>query len=415
MLLVSGNLRAALADSVLIGGCIFLFYASLIAATNTFCMGSETRASELAPPVIPDSSPAGAIVLSSDGSIEALNDLAAKLLGRDRDALVGEKLSGVVAEASLPALEAHLEAASEAVGRPMRCEIQVNIGADQAHHVLMQTVASADAEAAYHAVVVDFTPFTERVRRAEKERAAAQDALADAEEAKAAAERVARSKTDFLARLSHEIRSALASMVGFADMLREDAPAANRELAEIISDSGRHLLDTLNSVMDLARLEFQKGEIELVEVDVARRVRDRSTMFKKFSSARAIDLIFRAESGEALARLNATFLDRIVHNLIDNAIKYTDKGTVEVTVEKREGQVWIYVADTGRGMKEDFLPRLFSPFEREKRATEAAPEGVGLGLAITKYLVELMDGQIVACSTKDAGSTFTVTFPAIES
>lgn len=364
-------------------------------------MGSDIGASESAQFAIPGASPAGTLALDDKGCVTALNDLAAELLGRGRAAIIGKPLAEILRDDSAHCLEEHfLEAA--AGGRPARCEVELVDGAGQSRFVLVQTLANAtiDSSESYHTALIDITSYVARIQESDR--------------ARHSAERVARSKTDFLARLSHEIRSALASMIGFADLLKENVTENNRELTEIIRDSGRHLLDTLNSVMDLARLDYEQGEIEVSEVDVVERVGHRMAMFEKLAVARGLDFAFRAESETALARLNETFLDRIVHNLVDNAIKYTPKGKVEVSVEKREGSVWIYVADTGIGIRDAFLPRLFSPFERERRDSGAPAEGVGLGLAITKYLVVLMDGRIVACSTAGAGSTFTVNFPALE-
>lgn len=362
-------------------------------------MGTETGASESDRSIIPNSYPAGSIALDKKGCITALNDTAAELLGRSRVAMVGLPLATFLEEDATRVFEKHLaEAASGR--RPVRCELELLAGPDRAKRLLVQTLAdpSGGPDTAYRAVIIDLTSYLERIE--------------DADRARINAERVARSKTDFLARLSHEIRSSLASMIGFADILHDRVPARSRDLTEMIRDGGRHLLDTLNSVMDLARLEFQKGDLELAEVDLVQRVRERTVIFRKPAEARGLDLLFRAESERAVAHVNPTFVDRVVHNLLDNAIKYTHEGKVEVSVEQRNGSVWIYVADTGIGIRDEFLPRLFSPFEREMRDGSAAAEGVGLGLAITKYLVELMDGRITACSSTGDGSTFTVTFPA---
>ncbi len=365
-------------------------------------MGSYPEASESTHAVLPAGSPAGSLVLDDDACVTELNDLAAELLGRSRSALVGMPLADIFGEEAAPRLKEHFLDAAAGRG-PARCEIELARGVGRPRHILLQTLADRtdDPAVAYRIAVVDLTHYVERIR--------------EADEARLSAEHVARSKTDFLARLSHEIRSALASMIGFADLLRETVPDSERELTEIIRDSGRHLLDTLNSVMDLAQVEFEEGDIELSNVDVTRRVGQRMPIFERLAKARGLEFSFRAESESAFARLNETFLDRVVHNLVDNAIKYTPRGKVEVSVEQREGNVWIYVADTGIGIREDFLPRLFSPFEREKRDGGTSVEGVGLGLAITKYLVELMGGRITACSKSGSGSTFTVNFPLAES
>ncbi|MEX0600780.1 MAG: HAMP domain-containing sensor histidine kinase, partial [Rhodothermales bacterium] len=181
------------------------------------------------------------------------------------------------------------------------------------------------------------------------------------------AEQADRDRASFLAKLSHEIRSAVASMVGFAEMLGDRVDDEDLEMTKIITASGRHLIDTLNGVIDLARIEFGEKEIELVEVDIVRHVRDRVEILRRDAERKDIELVFAPDVDEMTAQLHPLFLDRILHNLIDNAIKYTDEGRVEMDVERRDGRIWLYVADTGRGMDTAFIPRLFAPFERERR------------------------------------------------
>lgn len=367
-------------------------------------MGASLRTSELEDASMLNAHPAGVIVLDAGGVLIDLNDAASDLLSRSREELSGLRISDILDEPSAERFERHLK--DVAAGGIERCELMLDgrDGPDSAQStvLLVQTRADEDGEGSetFRSILVDVTTYVDR-------------AVA-AEEGERAAERVARSKTDFLARLSHELKSALASMVGFAEMLRGNAEDESHELAEIITVSGRHLLDTLNSVMDLAQIEYNDGEIDLNEIDVVHRVRERVMLFRSLGKTTDVELDFRAEVEDAVACLNGTFIDRVVHNLIDNAIKYTPEGKIEVTVEEHDDRVWIYVADTGVGIDEKFMPRLFSPFEREVRGPENAADGVGLGLTITKYLVELMGGTIFACSTAGEGSTFTVSFPVPE-
>ena len=225
------------------------------------------------------------------------------------------------------------------------------------------------------------------------------------------AHRSVREKTEFLARLSHELRSSLASMVGFADMLQERVEQENRELAHLINTSGRHLLSTLNAVMDLARLEVLNDEIDRTLVDVVAHTRERVLILKPSAQQKNLEIDFTSTSDQVFSVLNDVFLDRILHNLIDNAVKYTSDGRISVSVKIKERHVWINVTDTGLGIDETFLPILFTPFERGFTQAEHPSDGMGLGLAITKSLVELMDGQINVASTEGEGTTFTVRFP----
>lgn len=333
--------------------------------------------------------PVPAIVFDADGRIADVNPMAVRLLGSSRDALVGTSFLSHLDPSSQATFQTGMEGDRE---EPIR----LRLAAEKWVLLYLRTQDSGRRDG----VMIDLTSSV--VRELELE------------QARASAESEAHSKTEFLARLSHEVRSALASMVGFADMLRENVEGENRHLVDVIIGSGRHILDTLNSVMDLARLEFTQGDLSMEIVDVVPRVRDRITVFGPQILNRDVDLSFTTTSREALAHLNPTFLDRIVHNLVDNAIKYTLDGKIDVMVEEREGGVSIVVSDTGIGIGEKFLPRLFSPFERERREEDTSQEGVGLGLAITKFLTELMGGRIGVTSSKGGGSTFTVTFPSQE-
>ncbi|MEX1055865.1 MAG: PAS domain-containing sensor histidine kinase, partial [Rhodothermales bacterium] len=306
-----------------------------------------------------DHVPAAAMSFDADGCILDVNGMAARLLGASRKALIGTSFVSHLD----PTSQAKFRAAVE--GRQVE-PIKLKLVAES--WVLLQLGAQDSGR--IDGVMMDLTATVHRE--------------VELEQARISAERVAHSKSEFLARLSHEIRSALASMIGFADMLRENATGESRHLADVIIGSGRHLLDTLNSVMDLARLEFNRGDLAMEDVEVVSRVRDRTSIFRPQTRDRNVDLSFSTTCEEVVACLNPTFLDRIVHNLVDNAIKYTPEGKVDVTVEERDGLVSIVVIDTGLGIEETFMPRLFSPFERERQEGDTSPEGVGLGLAITK-------------------------------
>ena len=362
-------------------------------------MSSALRASESDNIVIPDSSPAGILELDDRGRIQALNSVAANLLGCDPEIVVGMPLLETVEAASRSTLRAHLEEARTSM-LVCRSEVTTSDGKGELRHVLFQTLHHLDenGRATFQVALTDVTPYVEQLKAMEF--------------ARSSVENISRSETEFLASLSHEIRSSLASMIGFAEILKANATDENQDLADGITESGRHLLDTLNSVIDLARPNFDQEDVEVAAIDVVERVRSRMASFHPWAEMRGLALEFRAESDSASAELNVTFLDRIIYNLIDNAIKYTPRGKVEVSVEEREGHVWIYVIDTGMGIDERFMPKLFTPFERELRSAGGSADGIGVGLSITKRLTELMGGRIAVCSTKGQGSTFTVSFPA---
>ena len=215
---------------------------------------------------------------------------------------------------------------------------------------------------------------------------------------------------EFLANMSHEIRTPLAGVIGFAEVLEEELPEEHQEVAKIISSGGNRLLNTLNSVLDFARLQAQSPSILLTPTNIANRVEEQCRLLKPLADQKDLHLGFNATQRDIYALVDTNFLDRIISNLLSNAIKYTEKGSIKVSVNKVGEMVNISVEDTGIGINDNFLPHLFEPFRQEHMGDNRPFEGVGLGLSITKRLIDLMEGEITVESEQNAGTTFTVSF-----
>lgn len=329
-----------------------------------------------------ETAPAGLVVFDRAGAVQTANQAGATLLGPLGAGNAPEGWFAALDGPSRQTWNEHLRAVFE-TGEPITSTLTLAGPRGTARHL---TAQSAPAAAGCCTTVFLEAPQADR------------------------ATELLREKNAFVARLSHELRSALASMVGFADLLRDQADQAHGELVDLIRLSGRHLLETLNAVMELARLDVGEAEAPRARVDVVARVRDRMAVIRPLAAARGLTVSWEAEVDEAVALLNPTFLDRVVHNLLDNAVKYTAEGGLRVRVASRAGFVWVYVADTGGGIDAAFQPRLFTPFTREHQGGRV-PDGIGLGLAITRSLVERMDGHILVCSERGAGSTFALCFP----
>ena len=230
-------------------------------------------------------------------------------------------------------------------------------------------------------------------------------------EAREAAEETARVKSAFLANMSHEIRTPLTAVIGFADVLMDEVDADARGLVEAIGGGGRRLLSTLNSVLDLARLDARTEALRPVPLDVVRHVEEGAALLRPLADARGLRLDVVVPDGPVLATLDAGALDRVVTNLVGNALKFTERGAVTVGVERDGDAVVLYVADTGIGIAADFLPDLFAEFRQQSEGDARSHEGTGLGLAITQRLVALLGGAVAVESEVGAGTTFTVTLP----
>ncbi len=261
---------------------------------------------------------------------------------------------------------------------------------------------------------------TERERREQALRASkqrAEQAQTEAEEARAVAEEASRLKSALLANMSHEVRTPLTSVIGFAEVLGEMdlEPPADR-FTRMIYRGGRRLLDTLNSMLDLSQLEAGAVTMRPKTVAIGPLVRDLVADFELRAQEASVELMVDAPAPSVLATVDVGGLERVVNNLLSNAIKFTGEGQapggrVAVDLRAAADQLTLVVTDTGVGIEEGFLPDLFEAFKQESTGDGRGFEGSGLGLAITSELVGLMGGAISVESVKGEGTTFTVTLP----
>jgi PAS domain S-box-containing protein len=233
------------------------------------------------------------------------------------------------------------------------------------------------------------------------------------------AERASRAKSEFLSRMSHELRTPLNAILGFAQILQLKAdalPAPARDQLRQIETAGCHLLELINEVLDLSRIESGTMTVSREPVALAPLVTECVRMAEPLARRHDVQLASRADDAAGLHAIgDRTRLRQVVTNLLSNAIKYNRPGgTATVAVaHAAEGRIEIAVADTGRGFTQQQLEQLFQPFNR--LGAERGPvEGTGIGLVITKRLVELMGGTLDVATTAGAGSVFTVRLPAAQ-
>jgi signal transduction histidine kinase len=199
--------------------------------------------------------------------------------------------------------------------------------------------------------------------------------------------------------------------VGFAEVLDDfDLGEADR-FADLIERSGNQLLDTIDSVLDLSKLEAGSVRPDYESTDVIQEVTEAIELVAPRADEADLTLRTKMPSASITAELDRGAFRRILHNLLSNAIKFTDAGgTVTVRTREAPHTVEVDVEDTGVGIDDDFMPALFDAFEQPSDATADA-QGTGLGLAVTQRLVRLMDGTIEVESTKGEGTCFTVRLP----
>ena len=235
--------------------------------------------------------------------------------------------------------------------------------------------------------------------------------------AKETAEAADEMKSALLANMSHEIRTPLTSILGFAEVLSEEAnpEGSVAHFAELIESGGQRLMNTLDSILNLSKLEGQGRTLSVEPVNLSAEAA--SIVGELQSAADEKGIALSAETGETpvWARADDGGVQLVARNLTENAIKYTEAGgTVQAEVRAEEDAAVIEVSDTGIGIGEEALPHIFEPFRQESEGLGREFEGVGLGLSIVKQATEQMGGAIEVETEKGEGTTFLVRLPRVE-
>ncbi|MDE2593596.1 MAG: transporter substrate-binding domain-containing protein [Burkholderiales bacterium] len=233
------------------------------------------------------------------------------------------------------------------------------------------------------------------------------------EAAREEAERLARVKSEFLANMSHEIRTPLNGVLGLAQLgYLESAGQPTQKTFETILDSGRLLLGVLNDILDISKLEAGQLTIECQPVSLRSLLNETSAMVVSRAQAKGLALSVMVEPGTPeTIEGDALRIEQVLLNLLSNGVKFTEKGSVELSARSVGAGVILAVSDTGIGMAPDELNLVFAPFKQADSSTTRRYGGTGLGLSISKRLVELMGGRIEASSRPGVGSRFEVYLP----
>ena len=277
------------------------------------------------------------------------------------------------------------------------------------------------------AVAVILLTILKLLRKARKAEAAARKAANDTQELNAKlqiavenAESANRAKSTFLFNMSHDIRTPMNAIIGYADLASRhlDDTAKLKKYMENIQVCGQNLLMLLNNVLDLARIENDKTEMEYSVSDVDKDFRNCIAMFRNQADSKGQTLVVTTQLQYPYIYADIPHLTEVCTNLVSNAVKYTGAGgTIRCDVTQKPGgkagwcDTVVTVADNGIGMSQEFQQHIFEPFERERTSTVSKVEGSGIGMGIVKKLVGLMGGTVEVESKIGAGSTFTVTIP----
>src|ERR671934_773833 len=241
--------------------------------------------------------------------------------------------------------------------------------------------------------------------------------LGELETANAQIAEVSRLKSEFLANMSHELRTPLNAILGFSELLRDDLAGKitekqRKDCLDNIYNSGRHLLSLINDVLDLTKIEAGRMDLVYEEVPVESALREVLNVVKGLATKKEIDLRSSVEPADLLLIADKNKIKQILYNLLSNAIKFTPPGG-RALVEGRQadGRLQIKVQDSGIGIPKELQHKIFGAFYQVQSSASREYPGTGLGLALTKKLVELHGGSISFDSAERQGTTFTVSLP----
>ena len=341
-------------------------------------------------------------VLDPDGTFVTVNASTAEMLGRDPDDLIGRPITDVIDAERTDVAEAEAALSAAAAGETRRLELWARRadGSSFPKDVRLQPATYFGDD-----VILGVGRDISEQKRQER-------AL---REAKEVAETASRLKTAMLQNVSHELRTPLTSIISFAGILEDKLSGQNEKFARLVNKGGERLLETLEAVLTVSRLDSGAETIECEPLDLRESARTAVESYRPRAEAEGLSIDLELPDTPVTARANREAVGQVLDQLLDNAIKFTDTGgSIWLRVRAETGAAAMAVEDTGVGIAEEAQDEIFGAFDQESKGLDRQYEGSGLGLTVARLLACEMGGHIEVDAEKGVGSRFIVKLPSAD-
>jgi PAS domain S-box-containing protein len=350
-----------------------------------------------------DDNPAMYFIVDTQGIVLAVNSFGASQLGYTIEELVGKPVLNVFYPDDKEAVKQHL---IETLKHPMEVvnwefrKVRKD-GSMLWVREAVRAVYAADGQLVVFVVCEDITEQKQKDFELLK--------------AKELAEQSNKLKDGFIANISHEIRTPLNGILGMTSLIHDSflkyVTKENERFFTAVNKSAKRLMNTVDMIINFSRLKAGDFKIEPILISVSSVIEFLMQVYKSMAAEKSLDIILTNSAWEDMIYADEFSIETALGNIIDNAIKFTDSGAINISVYRNENEkLCVGIADTGIGISQDYLPHLFEPYTQEETGYSRSYEGIGLGLPIVKKLLELNSASITVTSKKDEGTLFTVCF-----
>ncbi len=219
-------------------------------------------------------------------------------------------------------------------------------------------------------------------------------------------------KSTLIDNVNHEIRTPLAGIMATAQILHDEVGPHHQELTELLMQSGQRMDNAISNVLELVTLKESGYQLDLVPIHVKDEIESLIKLHRNQADKKGLDINLAPSPEDFILKTDPQLLRKVLNHLMSNAIKFTEDGSVQLSVKKDDQWLHVAIKDTGIGIKKSILPRLYQPFLQGSHGLTRNHNGQGIGLALTKHMIDLAGGKIRVDSEQGKGSTFTVSYPS---